>query len=177
MQKTSSVQTRRNPSRRRRARKNPFGLLDEGFLKDALMPAAIGFASGHIQAPENRKQFEFWAKLDLKWKILGLVLAATWLRRKGKHQAEGAALAIAGQHVRIWWKQREAKKDSGAGAGAEDKQLTADTAMKEQPAGALIDYEMEDAMGALFDDGGQESAIDAMNGLARVYDEDFAVAS
>lgn len=174
MQKTSSVATRRNPSARRksRARKNPFGLLDGDFLKDALMPAAIGFASGHIRRAENRKTFEFWDKLDIKFKILGLVFAATWLRRKGKHQAEGACLAIAGQYIEQFWKARQAKgAGAGAGAGVDNQPDP-----REEPAGALIDYEMEEAMGAIFDGDDDSDALDAVDGLSRVYDDDYAMA-
>lgn len=176
MEKTSS--TRRNPSkaRPRRARKNPFGLLDEGFLKDALMPLGIGFVSGHIGRPEAAATFKFWHDLDLKLKVLALVFAATFFRRKGNARAEGAALAVAGQHIEQWMQQRKMTKAPGA-------DLT-NKALKMDPDGkpieglaALAHYEMEE-LGSLYehanndiDEEGEEED------LARDYDFDFSEAS
>lgn len=171
MEKTSS--TRRNPSkaRPRRARKNPFGLLDEGFLKDGLMPLGIGFVSGHINRPEAATTFAFWHKLDVKMKVLALVFAATWFRRKGNARAEGAALAIAGQHIEQWMQQRKLK--APADSAAPPKEIPSDA----KGLAALAHYEMEE-LGSLYehanndiDEEGEEED------LARDYDFDFSEAS
>ena len=176
MEKTSS--TRRNPSKarpRRRARKNPFGLLDEGFLKDALMPLGIGFVSGHISRPEAATTFKFWHGLDIKLKVLALVFAATYFRRKGNARAEGAALAIAGQHIEQWMQQRKMSKATGIDVAA--AKAPAEIPSDAKGLAALAHYEMEE-LGSLYEHANNDiDAFDDEEDLGRDYDFDSSEAS
>lgn len=171
MQKTSSVKatpTKRSP----RARKNPFGLFDEGFLKDALIPAAIGAGLGHIGRSEYATKYAFWHRLDLKWRIVGLVLAAVWLRRKKKPEAAGACLGVAGQYAEQWFKK------SKMTSGLKDMAAAPPPAPSGEPVkglSALIDYEMQEAVGALFE-GADDAAAIEMAGLSRLYEPEYELA-